>query len=88
MSLHMTGMMVKWPDCAEVPQIANQAALTGSLPGHFSVWATSDEAKFLHGRFVAVHWDVDELKGSEMRQAIDEDYHFLTVGVIGVIGDK
>ncbi|OIW29291.1 NAD(P)-binding protein [Coniochaeta ligniaria NRRL 30616] len=59
-----------------------------TLPGHFSVWATSGEAKFLHGRFVPVHWDVDELKGSAMRQAIDEDYHFLTVGVIGVIGDK
>ncbi|KAH8902268.1 NAD(P)-binding protein [Coniochaeta sp. PMI_546] len=59
-----------------------------TLPGHFSVWATSDEAEFLHGRFVSVHWDVDELKGSEMRQAIDNDYHFLTVGLIGVLGDK
>ena len=32
------------------------------LPGNFCVWLTSPEAAFLHGRFVWVNWDVDELK--------------------------
>ncbi|KAF5641737.1 peroxisomal short-chain alcohol dehydrogenase [Fusarium tjaetaba] len=33
-----------------------------NLPGHFSVWAATPEASFLHGRFVWANWDVDELK--------------------------
>ncbi|PVH80795.1 NAD(P)-binding protein [Cadophora sp. DSE1049] len=32
------------------------------LPGDFCVWLASSEADFLHGRFVWVNWDVDELK--------------------------
>ncbi|PVI06246.1 NAD(P)-binding protein [Periconia macrospinosa] len=32
-----------------------------ALAGDFVVWATSDEAKFLAGRFAWVNWDIDEL---------------------------
>lgn len=35
---------------------------TVDLPGHFCLWLTSPEAKFLRGKFVWVNWDVDELK--------------------------
>jgi hypothetical protein len=31
------------------------------LAGDFVVWATTEEAKFLAGRFAWVNWDVDEL---------------------------
>lgn len=34
------------------------------LPGSFGVWAASEEAAFAHGRMLAAHWDVDELKAS------------------------
>ncbi|OTB06423.1 hypothetical protein M426DRAFT_318834 [Hypoxylon sp. CI-4A] len=54
------------------------------LPGSFAVWAASPEAKFLHGRFVWAHWDVDELKTGEIRKKIDEDPAFLKVGVKGL----
>ena len=33
-----------------------------SLPSSFAVWASSPEARFLSGKFVWAHWDVDELK--------------------------
>jgi NAD(P)-dependent dehydrogenase (short-subunit alcohol dehydrogenase family) len=39
--------------------------LVVSLPAHFMVWAASDEAKFLNGKFVWANWDVDELKAGE-----------------------
>ncbi|KAH8889422.1 NAD(P)-binding protein [Thozetella sp. PMI_491] len=54
------------------------------LPGHFSVWAASNEAKFLHGRFVWATWDVDEMKGVEFRQRLEEDPSFLKIGVHGL----
>ncbi|KAF5690892.1 peroxisomal short-chain alcohol dehydrogenase [Fusarium circinatum] len=55
-----------------------------NLPGHFSVWAASAEASFLHGRFVWANWDVDELKTGPVRQQIDSAEHFLKVGVEGL----
>ncbi|KAI1113661.1 hypothetical protein F5Y14DRAFT_451855 [Nemania sp. NC0429] len=33
-----------------------------NLPAHFLVWAASDEAGFLKGKFVFANWDVEELK--------------------------
>ena len=36
-----------------------------SIPGDFAVWAASDDAAFLHGRYVWASWDVDELKAME-----------------------
>jgi len=57
------------------------------LPGHFAVWAASDEARFLHGRWVAAHWDVDKLKGS-VAKALEEDRTFGRIGLLGINGDK
>lgn len=54
------------------------------LPGDFAVWAASDEASFLNKRFVWSAWDVDELRTGEIRKRIDEDSHFLTVGIVGI----
>ncbi|KAJ8124318.1 hypothetical protein O1611_g9324 [Lasiodiplodia mahajangana] len=54
------------------------------LPGHFAVWATSPEAKFLHGRFVWASWDVEQLKNGDLRKRIDEEPAFLKIGVNGL----
>ncbi|KAJ4346519.1 uncharacterized protein N0V89_010450 [Didymosphaeria variabile] len=35
---------------------------TDKLSGDFAVWASTKEARFLHGRFVWCNWDVDEMK--------------------------
>ncbi|KAF4959079.1 hypothetical protein FGADI_1957 [Fusarium gaditjirri] len=55
-----------------------------NLPGHFSVWAATPEARFLHGRFVWANWDVDELKSGPVRDQINTDEHFLKVGIEGL----
>lgn len=54
------------------------------LPGNFAVWAASPEAAFLHGRFVWANWDVEELKTGVVGQRIQEDEHFLKVGMEGL----
>ncbi|KAK5655802.1 hypothetical protein OQA88_5340 [Cercophora sp. LCS_1] len=54
------------------------------LPGQFAVWAATDEAQFAHGRFLATHWDIDELKGEEFQKEIAETNNFLKIGVVGV----
>lgn len=36
--------------------------LVVDLPGSFSVWLASDEAKFLRNKLVWTNWDVEELK--------------------------
>ncbi|GLI71982.1 hypothetical protein PoHVEF18_000149 [Penicillium ochrochloron] len=54
------------------------------LPGHYAVWAASDEAKFLHGRFTWAAWDVDEISSGKIRERIDGDANYLKVGVIGL----
>lgn len=54
------------------------------LPGAFSVWAASDEARFLHGRFVWAAWDVDEMKQGEVAARVESDPSFLKVGVPGL----
>jgi hypothetical protein len=48
------------------------------------VWAGTTEAEFLHGRFVWANWDVTELSNEYLRQQIDEDEHFLKVGMEGL----
>ncbi|KAF5006794.1 hypothetical protein FDECE_6849 [Fusarium decemcellulare] len=55
-----------------------------NLPGHFAVWAANPEARFLHGRFVWANWDIEELQSGPIRQQIDQDEHFLKVGVEGL----
>ncbi|KAK5989001.1 hypothetical protein PT974_10499 [Cladobotryum mycophilum] len=54
------------------------------LSGHFAVWAASEEARFLHGRFVWAAWDVDELSTGEIRERIENETNYLTVGVVGL----
>ncbi|KAH7233454.1 hypothetical protein BKA59DRAFT_560243 [Fusarium tricinctum] len=53
------------------------------LPGDFAVWAASEEAEFLHGRFVWAKWDVDELKNGPLRKQIESNPSLFRVGVIG-----
>ncbi|KAK0719058.1 hypothetical protein B0T21DRAFT_351819 [Apiosordaria backusii] len=48
-----------------------------ALPGNFAVWAATPEAKFLHGRFLAAWWDVNELQNSGLRQKLESDWHLL-----------
>lgn len=62
--------------------------LPDNLPGAFTVWAASPEARFLHGRFVWSSWDVDEMKHGEVAKRIEEDPHFLKIGVLGLVGDS
>lgn len=57
---------------------------TENLPGQFAVWAASNEAKFLHGRFVWAKWDVTELREGPIRERLDDDEQFLRVGVVGI----
>ncbi|KAF5552846.1 short-chain alcohol dehydrogenase/reductase [Fusarium mexicanum] len=53
------------------------------LPGDFAVWAASEEAEFLHGRFIWAKWDVDELKNGPLRKKIESDPSLFRVGVSG-----
>ncbi|KAH6671932.1 hypothetical protein B0J14DRAFT_669404 [Halenospora varia] len=50
------------------------------LPGTFLVWVVSDEAKFLNGKMIWAHWDVDELKS--MKKEIEGTDKF-TFGLLG-----
>ncbi|KAF5243305.1 hypothetical protein FAUST_2873 [Fusarium austroamericanum] len=53
------------------------------LPGDFAVWAASEEAEFLHGRFVWAKWDVNELKDVPLRTKIEQNPSLFRVGVSG-----
>ncbi|KAL7948415.1 hypothetical protein V8C42DRAFT_362966 [Trichoderma barbatum] len=55
-----------------------------SLPSSVAVWAASDEAAFLHGRFIWSAWDVEELRSGPLRERIESDGQFLRIGVHGV----
>ncbi|KAH8649372.1 hypothetical protein BX600DRAFT_554871 [Xylariales sp. PMI_506] len=57
------------------------------LPAHFMVWAASTEAQFLHGRFVWANWDVNELTTGAIRERLDNDPDFLTIGTHGLVQD-
>ncbi|TKW51860.1 Dehydrogenase/reductase SDR family member 4 [Colletotrichum tanaceti] len=57
---------------------------TASLGGNFAVWAASEEARFLHGRFVWAKWDVEELRTGEIGEKIRKNDHYLKVGVVGL----
>ncbi|KAJ5433437.1 uncharacterized protein N7458_012593 [Penicillium daleae] len=54
------------------------------LPGHYAVWAASDEAKFLHRRFTWAAWDVNKISSGKIRERIDGDANYLKVGVTGL----
>ncbi|KAM7194455.1 hypothetical protein V8F20_007981 [Naviculisporaceae sp. PSN 640] len=53
------------------------------LPADFAVWAATDEAEFLHGRWLDAHWDVDEIRGQEFRDSLT-DKNFSRLGLVGV----
>jgi len=56
-----------------------------ALPADFSVWAASQEASWLHGRFVWAHWDVDELKADpDVLRQLEQEKGYLKVGVQGL----
>ncbi|EHK18888.1 uncharacterized protein TRIVIDRAFT_216651 [Trichoderma virens Gv29-8] len=55
-----------------------------SLPSSVAIWAASDEAAFLHGRFIWSAWDVEELQSGPLRERIEKDEQFLRIGVHGV----
>ncbi|KAF6815317.1 D-erythrulose reductase [Colletotrichum sojae] len=55
-----------------------------TLGGHFAVWAASEEARFLHGRYVWAGWDLDELRNGEVYEKITKNPHFLQIGVVGL----
>ncbi|KAI1288277.1 hypothetical protein F5Y03DRAFT_94215 [Xylaria venustula] len=54
------------------------------LPGHHAVWAASDEAAFLHGRYTYTEWDVTELQSGKIREKIDNDPRFLRLEMGGL----
>jgi hypothetical protein len=54
-----------------------------SLPANFAVWAATNEASFLHGRFVSAAWDVKELRGVLERDGLLQSPDFLKIGVKG-----
>lgn len=56
------------------------------LPGAFAVWVSSPEAHFLHGRYVESKWDVEEMMNGEVAKRLEDDRHFLKIGVHGLEG--
>ncbi|KAI5459007.1 hypothetical protein BGZ63DRAFT_426319 [Mariannaea sp. PMI_226] len=57
-----------------------------SLPGAFAVWASTKEARFLHGRFVWANWDIDEYSVGETRERLEKDPEYLRIGIVGLHG--
>lgn len=51
-----------------------------ALPGDFTVWAVSPEARFLNGKFVWANWDVEELKAMA-KEIVDSDK--FSLGLLG-----
>ena len=54
------------------------------LPSSFAVWAASPEARFLHGRFVWVNWDVTELGSGINKKNLEANPDYLRISVIGL----
>jgi hypothetical protein len=46
------------------------------------VWVSSAEAEFVKGKYLWVHWDVDELKALIKQKSTERP--FLTLGVNGM----
>ncbi|KAJ5654451.1 Sorbose reductase SOU1 [Penicillium lividum] len=54
-----------------------------TLPGNFAVWAATNQAAFLHGRYCWAGWDIEEMrKKLDVNQLTNQQ--FLRVGVIGM----
>ncbi|CAK7244594.1 MAG: hypothetical protein STHCBS139747_006138 [Sporothrix thermara] len=54
------------------------------LPGSFAVWATSPEARFMHGRYALVNWDVTELASGVNRKNLEADPEYLRLAMVGL----
>lgn len=67
-----------------VDQLSNNPCHLVSLPSSVAIWAASDEAAFLHGRFIWSAWDVEELRSGPLRERIEQDENYLRIGVHGV----
>ena len=50
------------------------------------MWAASEEAAFAHGRMLAAHWDVDELKASTAVETAGAST-LPKIGLLGVTTD-
>lgn len=53
---------------------------TIQLAAHFTLWVTSEEARFGRGRFLWCNWDVDELKAKVAEIEANEDLFRTTIG--------
>lgn len=62
---------------------ANSHTFIDELCGSFAVWAASNEAEFLHGRFAWASWDVEELATGDIRKRIDSDPEYLRASIVG-----
>lgn len=51
-----------------------------ALSADFVVWALSEEAAFLNGRYVEAAWDVDEIKA--LAPELEKDSSLLTIGLL------
>ncbi|KAJ6119515.1 Sorbose reductase SOU1 [Penicillium sp. IBT 18751x] len=54
-----------------------------TLPGNFAVWAATNEAAFLHGRYCWAGWDIEEMR-KKLGENEFRNPQFLRVGVIGM----
>jgi NAD(P)-dependent dehydrogenase (short-subunit alcohol dehydrogenase family) len=67
-------------------QMYTKAELPGLVPdsihlaAHFTLWVTSDEARFANGRFLWLNWDVDELKANAKKIEESPDLFRVTIG--------
>lgn len=66
------------------PWTLTELLVTAKLPGHYAVWAASDDAAFLHGRFTWTAWDVDDLRTEAVGERIINDEKYLRIGVHGL----
>jgi hypothetical protein len=46
------------------------------------VWASTEAARYLHGRFVWAHWDVNEL--AQKKNHLAENINLLSPGISGI----
>ncbi|KAM0278246.1 hypothetical protein ACHAQH_005258 [Verticillium albo-atrum] len=53
------------------------------LPADYGVWAATEEAAFLHGKFVWAAWDLGQLRSGEAKKRIESDPNYLTVRLVG-----
>ena len=77
-------MMVSLPVCYVVCCVLCADVRAENLAGQFAVYCASEEARFLHGRFIPVWWDIDEMKNGEVGKRLKSEYHFLRIGVVGL----